>query len=325
MRILLILVPNWDQPSIQIKPDAGFLLLTRFYKRYMLAKSNQNISISESTAMTTKSKQMQQQADAVREFNRYYTVHLGLLRGRYLDTDFSLSEGRILYELSLNPSSTANELRHKLGLDAGYMSRLVRSLTERELVRGQRSELDKRSTLLSLTVAGQAAMADLNHRASAQTIDLLEQLDPATRQELLDALNKVQAILSSPSSAQAGGARVVRAGAAHLDDASSALWIVYVDGLPAGCVAMRPLPGIAKAVECKRLYVGDAYRRRGLAEMLMAALETHAAGVGYKAVYLDTKDDLHAAIKLYKQLGYKNCPRYNDNPQATIFMRKLLR
>lgn len=304
--------------------------------------------------MTAKRKQMQQQADAVREFNRYYTVHLGLLRGRYLDTDFSLSEGRILYELSLNPSSTANELRHKLGLDAGYMSRLVRSLTERELLQGQRSELDKRATLLSLTVAGRAAMADLNQRASAQTIALLEQLDPATRQELLDALNKVQAILSSPSSAHAGATRVVRAGAAHLDDAtrllmeyfdvigvvvrddaaairaflsdaSSAMWIAYVDGKPAGCVAMRPLTGIAKAVECKRLYVGEAYRRRGLAEMLMQALETHAAGIGYKAVYLDTKDDLHAAIKLYKQLGYKNCPRYNDNPQATIFMRKPLR
>src|SRR5471030_320214 len=304
--------------------------------------------------MTTKSKQMQQQADAVREFNRYYTVHLGLLRGRYLDTDFSLSEGRILYELSLNPSSTANELRHKLGLDAGYMSRLVRSLTERELVQGQRSEQDKRSTLLSLTVAGQAAMADLNQRASAQTIALLEQLDPATRQELLDALNKVRAILSSPSSAHAGATRVVRAGTAHLDDATrllteyfdvigvvvrddeaairaflndaaSALWIAYVDGAPAACVAMRPLPEIAGAAECKRLYVADQYRRRGLADALMQALENYAAEAGYDTVYLDTKDDLHAAIKLYQRLGYAHCERYNDNPQATIFMRKPLR
>jgi len=304
--------------------------------------------------MTTKSKQMQQQADAVREFNRYYTVHLGLLRGRYLDTDFSLSEGRILYELSLNPSSTANELRHKLGLDAGYMSRLVRSLTERELVEGQRSELDKRSTLLSLTAAGRAAMADLNQRASAQTIALLEQLDPATRQELLDALNKVRAILSSPSSSHAGATRVVRAGAAHLDDAtrllmeyfdvigvvvrddaaairaflndaSSAMWIAYVDGIPAACVAMRPLQEVAGATECKRLYVADRFRRRGLAEALMQALESHAAQAGYDAVYLDTKDDLHAAIRLYQQLGYERCERYNDNPQATIFMRKRLR
>jgi GNAT superfamily N-acetyltransferase len=111
---------------------------------------------------------------------------------------------------------------------------------------------------------------------------------------------------------------------AFLDDASSAMWIAYVDGAPAACVAMRPLPEIAGATECKRLYVADAYRRRGLAETLMQALENHASQVGYNAVYLDTKDDLLAAIKLYAQLGYQRCERYNDNPQATIFMRKRL-
>ena len=111
---------------------------------------------------------------------------------------------------------------------------------------------------------------------------------------------------------------------AFLDDASSAMWIAYVDGAPAACVAMRPLPDIAGATECKRLYVADSYRRRGLSQALMQALEGYAAGAGYSAVYLDTKDDLHAAIKLYDQLGYERCARYNDNPQATIFMRKRL-
>lgn len=112
---------------------------------------------------------------------------------------------------------------------------------------------------------------------------------------------------------------------AFLDDASSALWIAYVDNDPAACVAMRPLPDVAGATECKRLYVADRYRRRGLAEALMQALEDHAAESGYNAVYLDTKDDLHAAIKLYQRLGYEPCARYNDNPQATLFMRKRLR
>lgn len=111
---------------------------------------------------------------------------------------------------------------------------------------------------------------------------------------------------------------------AFLNDASSAMWIAYVDGAPAACVAMRPLPEIAGATECKRLYVAGKYRQRGLADALMQALETHAAQAGYDAVYLDTKDDLHAAIKLYDRLGYERCERYNDNPQATIFMRKRL-
>jgi ribosomal protein S18 acetylase RimI-like enzyme len=109
-----------------------------------------------------------------------------------------------------------------------------------------------------------------------------------------------------------------------LNDASSAMWIAYVDGVPAACVAMRPLPDIANATECKRLYVASQYRQRGLADALMQAFETHAAQAGYNAVYLDTKDDLHAAIKLYTRLGYERCERYNDNPQATIFMRKRL-
>ncbi|SDF92788.1 MULTISPECIES: GNAT family N-acetyltransferase [unclassified Duganella] len=109
---------------------------------------------------------------------------------------------------------------------------------------------------------------------------------------------------------------------AFLNDASSAMWIAYVDHVPAACVAMRPLAGIAGATECKRLYVQPAFRRLGLAELLMAALESHAAQDGHETVYLDTKDDLIGAIKLYDRLGYERCARYNDNPQATIFMRK---
>ncbi|MBV6320407.1 helix-turn-helix domain-containing GNAT family N-acetyltransferase [Duganella violaceipulchra] len=291
---------------------------------------------------------MQQQAYIVRQFNRYYTVHLGLLRGRYLDTDYSLSEGRVMYELSMHPGCTANHLRNKLDLDAGYMSRLVRSLSERGLINGVRSEQDKRATLLSLTDAGQAVIADINHRASAETVRMLGQLGAAQRTELLEAMRTVQHILSTPAT------RVVRATAAQLDDArhllveyfdiinvvlrdddeairaflndaSSAMWIAYVDGEAAACVAMRALAEVAGATECKRLYVADRFRRRGLAEALMQALESHAAQAGYDAVYLDTKDDLHAAIRLYEQLGYERCERYNDNPQATIFMRKRLR
>jgi DNA-binding MarR family transcriptional regulator/GNAT superfamily N-acetyltransferase len=290
---------------------------------------------------------MQQQADVVRQFNRFYTVHLGLLRGRYLDTDYSLSEGRIMYELSQNPGCTANQLRHKLDLDAGYMSRLIRSLTERGLIQGVRSDLDKRATLLKLTALGQTTVADINRLASAETVRMLHQLGESQRTQLLEAMSKVQQILSQSAT------RILRATTAHLkdarhllheyfdvigvvlrdddaairaflNDASSAMWIAYVEDEPAACVAMRPLPEIAGAAECKRLYVADKYRRRGLAEALMQALETHAAKAGLDAVYLDTKDDLIGAIKLYEQLGYERCERYNDNPQATIFMRKRL-
>lgn len=292
-----------------------------------------------------------QQAEVVRQFNRFYTVHLGLLRGRYLDTDYSLSESRMMYELSQHPGCTANHLRTTLGLDAGYMSRMVRSLTERGLVEGVRSEQDKRATLLNLTAAGHGVIADINHRASAETVRMLDQLGEAQRAQLLEAMSKVREILSQPSTppslhlarattAQLNDARhllheyfdvigvVLRddddAIRAFLDDPGSAMWIAYVDGAPAACVAMRPLTGIAGAVECKRLYVAERHRGRGLSQALMRALEDHAAEAGHSAVYLDTKDDLRAAIRLYDSLGYERCERYNDNPQATIFMRKRL-
>jgi ribosomal protein S18 acetylase RimI-like enzyme len=111
-----------------------------------------------------------------------------------------------------------------------------------------------------------------------------------------------------------------------LRDPACGLWLAYVDGVAAGCIALRPLPELAEqhGAECKRLYVAPAFRRRGLAELMLAELEAFALVAGYRAVYLDSKDDLHAAIALYQRQGYRQCPRYNDNPQATVFMRKAL-
>jgi GNAT superfamily N-acetyltransferase len=105
-----------------------------------------------------------------------------------------------------------------------------------------------------------------------------------------------------------------------------AMWLAEVDGALAGCVVMRPLPEVAPgACEAKRLYVRPAYRGARLSAALMDALEAHARAAGYDAVYLDTKDDLVAALSFYDRRGYERIPRYNDNPQATIFMRRSLR
>eukprot|EP01034_Spumella_vulgaris_P030997 gene30997-38308_t len=113
---------------------------------------------------------------------------------------------------------------------------------------------------------------------------------------------------------------------AFLTDPHSALWLAYADGHPAGCVALRALPldGVAAATECKRLYVQPAYRGRGIAEALLDAMEAHAAASGAAWIYLDSKDDLAHALRHYQRRAYQPCARYNDNPQATIFMRKAL-
>jgi GNAT superfamily N-acetyltransferase len=95
------------------------------------------------------------------------------------------------------------------------------------------------------------------------------------------------------------------------------MWVAYCDGQPAGCVALR-------TDEVKRMFVRPAFRGRGIARRLLTELETFAAARGAKWLYLDSMDDLVEAIGFYERSGYEPCERYNDNPQATIFMRKAL-
>jgi GNAT superfamily N-acetyltransferase len=110
----------------------------------------------------------------------------------------------------------------------------------------------------------------------------------------------------------------------YLASPDSPIFIASVNASPAGCVMLRPLPQIPRAAEVKRLYVRPAFRALGLAHALMQAAEEHARRQGTQWLYLDTKDDLHTAIRFYLSTGYQSCPRYNDNPQATIFLRKQL-
>jgi len=104
--------------------------------------------------------------------------------------------------------------------------------------------------------------------------------------------------------------------------AGSGVWLAYEDASVVGCIALRPLPQLDRAGEIKRMYVKPEARGQGIAERLLKALEEYAADAGYWALYLDTKDDLTTAIRFYQRHGYEPCERYNDNPQATMFMRK---
>jgi GNAT superfamily N-acetyltransferase len=97
-----------------------------------------------------------------------------------------------------------------------------------------------------------------------------------------------------------------------------------VGGEIIGCIALHRLPRPENGGEIKRLYVRPDHRSQGVAEALLLALESYAAEQGYKELYLDSKKDLMPAIRFYRRHGYQLCERYNDNPQATIFMRKQL-
>lgn len=100
------------------------------------------------------------------------------------------------------------------------------------------------------------------------------------------------------------------------------IWLATEDEKTLGCIALRPLLQVAGAGEVKRLYVRPEGRGQGVAERLLRAMEDYALKIGYRTLYLDSKDDLVAAIRFYQRHGYELCERYNENPQATIFMRK---
>ena len=110
-----------------------------------------------------------------------------------------------------------------------------------------------------------------------------------------------------------------------VDDPGSGIWLAYLDGKAVGCVVLRGLSSIPFAGECKRLYVQPSARGLGMADKLLDAQEEFARSQGLRWIYLDSYDDLKAAIALYRRRGYVFCERYNDNPQATVFLRKDIR
>jgi putative acetyltransferase len=110
----------------------------------------------------------------------------------------------------------------------------------------------------------------------------------------------------------------------HLRSNRGGVWLAFDRGQPIGCIVLHLLASVPRSGEIKRLYVRASYRRQGLADRLLWALEEYAVRLPYEWLYLDTKDDLHSAIRFYRRHGYERCGRYNSNPQATIFMRKRL-
>lgn len=290
-------------------------------------------------------REMAKQIAAVRAFNRFYTARLGLLRRRHLDGEFSLTEARILYEIGTQPARTAAILRRTLELDAGYISRLLTMLTRRKLIRSTASNTDRREKMLTLTARGNKALARLDAQSSQQMAAILQGVDVHERKTMVAALAQVHSILRGRESIRIvrlskvnKNARTILAEyyeAVHVvqrdkpgslerlvKERGSGIWLAYLGNDLAGCVVLRRIQSIKKAAECKRLYVRPEARGRGIADALMDALEASARGEGLQWLYLDSYDDLKAAIALYEKRGYKRCARYNDNPQATVFLRK---
>jgi DNA-binding MarR family transcriptional regulator len=140
---------------------------------------------------------LDQRIAAMRRFNRFYTQRIGVLHEALLDSPFSLAESRVMYELGQRRRPTATELGRELGLDAGYLSRILRGFEKRGLLERTPSDVDGRQQLLSLTEAGQAAFAALDAASRKEIGDLLDTLPTTAQRRLVEAMRTIERALGA--------------------------------------------------------------------------------------------------------------------------------
>ncbi len=141
--------------------------------------------------------------EAVRRFSRFYTRRIGVLHEGLLDSEFSLAEGRVLYDLAHQAPTTARALADALDLDPGYLSRLLKGLDKRGLIKRRPSAADGRQQVLSLSAAGDAAFAAINARSQHHVGTLLAPLSPAERGQLVEAVAVIERLLGPQAPRQA--------------------------------------------------------------------------------------------------------------------------
>ncbi|AZO24343.1 GNAT family N-acetyltransferase [Mesorhizobium sp. M1E.F.Ca.ET.045.02.1.1] len=279
-----------------------------------------------------------QRIDAVRAFNRFYTRQIGLLDEGLLKSPFSLTEARVLYELAHRNGLVATDLVRDLGLDPGYVSRLLKKLEERGLVERIASEADARRSPIALTPAGRDAFAPLNQDSHDQVRTLLDRLAPADQERLVKAMRTVQDLLGDKPEPkvpyilrplQVGDIGLIthRQGLLYAqdygwDETYEALvaeilgefvknfvpqwergWIAEREGEVVGSVfVMRKSPKVAKL---RLLYVEPSARGLGIGRRLVDECVAFARAKGYKTLTLWTNDILGSARRIYQAAGFK--------------------
>ena len=145
---------------------------------------------------------VQEQVERVGSFNRFYTRQIGLLREGLLKTPFSLTQARVLYELGSRPGIRSTDLIRDLGLDPGYLSRLLKGFARERLVKRTNFQPDRRVSLLALTTRGRAQFARLNARSKAEISEMLGGMSGAQRKRLVDSMTAIRGVLERPAQAK---------------------------------------------------------------------------------------------------------------------------
>jgi len=276
--------------------------------------------------------------EAVRSFNRFYTKQIGVLREGLLESRFTLTEVRILYELAQREHLTAKELAGELNLDAGYLSRILRSFEERGLINRTPSGTDGRQSHLALTKKGQKEFAPLNARAIDEIAMLLGKISSADQNRLIAAMQTIERLLSAqPESkshflirphqpgdmgwvvhqhgvlyAQEYGwdekfealvAEITARFIQNFDAKRERCWIAERDGENVGSVFL--VKKSKTVAQLRLLLVDPKARGLGIGKRLVSECERFARQAGYRKIVLWTNSVLHAARHIYEEAGYR--------------------
>lgn len=283
----------------------------------------------------------------VRNFNRAVTQRIGALSDDYLGRGRPLGESRLLFEIGRS-GADLRDLRARLALDSGYLSRMLRSLEAQGLVDSQRAAGDGRVRRAALTRKGLREFDALDRRSQDFATSLLASLGPAQRERMTAAMAEVERLMrasavaiepADPASADArrcleayfselderfetgfDPARTVSADPDELVPPAGQFLIARLDGRAVGCGGLK-VKG-RKLGEIKRMWVAPDARGLGIAQRLLDAIEERAVRMGLHTLQLDTNRALKEAGALYARNGYREIPRYNDNPYAHHWFEK---
>ena len=290
---------------------------------------------------------------AVRHFNRFYTQRIGLLQAAWLNSPFSLTEARVLYELAHRERPTASALAKDLGLDAGYLSRIMRAFGKRSLVSKQASSKDGRQSLLSITDRGRKTFAPIDARTQNEIAVMLSTLDDRGQARMVEAMRTIEQLLAAQAEPKVPyilrppvpgdmGWVVSRHGALYSreygwDEQIEALtaeivaefvrtndpkyercWIAERDGENVGSVFL--VRKSDRVAQLRLLLVEPSARGLGIGARLVAECERFARQAGYRKIALWTHGNLAAARRIYEQAGY----RLVRKESYTNFGRKLI-
>jgi DNA-binding MarR family transcriptional regulator/N-acetylglutamate synthase-like GNAT family acetyltransferase len=274
---------------------------------------------------------------AIRAFNRFYTRHLGLLGDRHLDSPFSLTEMRLLYELAHRDGPTASELGRDLGLDAGYVSRILRRFESGGLIGRSPRKSDRRVDVLRLTAKGRAAFTPLESRARARVRSMLGRLRPDDQRRIVESMATIRGVLGGDTTAAAYTLRTHRPGdmgwvvhrhgaiyakewgynaefealvarivsdfLTRFDPARERCWIAERRGEIVGSVfVVAQSKTVAKL---RLLLVEPSARGLGIGRRLVDECIRFARAAGYRRLTLWTQSELDAARRIYKAAGFE--------------------